>query len=183
VIKAMNVATRSTAQFVLEQFNRDGPSVSLSGTIAYMTEDELNDAVTIHLHQLNGQFISRFTYTERLTIPASGAKISPDDRRVAFALNRNDPTRGREDAVYVCNASGAPNCNFSFNLRDPAWMGNDKLVAVTGNDRARIFTIEAATGRVAQVGGTSSERISNPAPTPDGQHIIFARDSSENWQQ
>jgi hypothetical protein len=172
VIKVLNIANRSAIQFVMEDgLDAGGPSVSQNGTIAYMTEGE--DNYNIFFRRLNGQFIRSFNYAENLTFVLSGAVISPDATRVAFALNRLDNTRGREDAVYVCNASGQPNCVYYFNLRDPAWLGNSKLVSVSGNDRRRIFTIDITTGRVVQVGSTSATQINTPVGTPDGQTIVF----------
>jgi hypothetical protein len=178
VIKVMNIATRAEIQFVAGSFVEGGPSVSQTGTIAFMTEGD--DNVTINFHRLNGQFISRFNYAERVSFPISGAVISPDGRRVAFAQNRLDDVRGREDAVYVCNTTGQPNCIYYFNLRDPAWLGNSKVVSVSGNDRNRLFTIDVTNNRVVQVGPTSATQINNPVGTPDAQTIIYAGDVAVN---
>ena len=175
VIKVMNIATRAATMYVAGDFIKGGPSVSQGGTIAHMIEGD--DVVEIKLTRLNGQFIRSFTYAEELTFPLSGAAISPDGLRVAFAQNRFSPDiDAREDAVYVCNTSGTPSCKFYFNLRDPGWLGNSKLVAVSGNDQKRLFTIDVVSDTVRQTGATQTSKIQNPTGTPDGQYIVFNTD-------
>jgi Tol biopolymer transport system component len=115
--------------------------------------------------------VRSFDFTENVSMPRSGARFSPDGMRVAFALYRGE-FNGREDVV-VCNTQSTVNCRIYFNLEDPSWIDNSRLIAISADDEKRLFTIDLSTTNVRQVAGTFPYQLASPVATRDGQTIIL----------
>jgi Tol biopolymer transport system component len=171
-IHVTNLGTGRTSVFPAIDFSEGGVSVSRNGRIAQLKEG--NDNVVIRVTDLGGQAISEFQFTLRNSFPLGGARISPDGTKVAFALSTQE--NGGQERVYFCNVQAPYNCNYYFNLRDPEWMPDGRIIGISTNlrDFTQLYVSNANLQGLNSVGPVSATRFKSPYALPDGSKVIVS---------
>ncbi len=182
VIYVTNVATGVETKFETVPFNKGGVSVSKTGIVAHLQERDRNpEGVLIRLTRLDGTIVREFTYEQKLTFVNNrgGARISPDGKWVAFALNTDIGDAGRADRTYVCNTEGAISCSFWNYNNDPGWTADNRLLAVN-EDGTQIYRSNAVLStdplqnRLDPIGPSNLQGAQAPEGTPDNKGIVFS---------
>jgi dipeptidyl aminopeptidase/acylaminoacyl peptidase len=180
-IHVMNLATGKTRIFGAIPYAKGGVSVSDTGVIAQLQEQSKTDTVLIHLSQLDGTYITDFTWTEKNSFPVSGARISRDGTLVAFALQTILGNEKRGDRVVACETQNNSQirCVYFDNLRDPAWMPDNRLVGINYEKQIYISdgpvnVADPASNTVKPVGPNTLDRARTAETTPDGRFVIFS---------
>jgi Tol biopolymer transport system component len=180
-IHVMNLATGKTRIFAAVPYADGGVSVSETGVIAQLQRQERTDTVMVYLSTLDGSYITDFTWTEKNSFPISGARISRDGTLVTFALQTILGDGKRGDRVVACETQNKTQirCVYFDNLRDPAWMPDNRLVGI--NYEKQIYISDGQVNvanpdrnTVKPVGPNNLDRAKTTETTPDGLHVIFS---------
>lgn len=118
----------------------------------------------------------------KLVNQASGARWSPDGKRLAFI--RTNPVAG--DAIVVCGSDGQDErvlvaAAGGVHLHQPAWSHDGAYVyfirTIIPNNEAptEIWRVAASGGTAEPVVPTTGVAL-NPTPTPDGSALVYAGD-------
>jgi Tol biopolymer transport system component len=179
VVRVMNLGTGRSKDFSAIPFIEGGVSVSETGVIAQLQRRDREDAVLIYLTKLDGTFIREFKYTEKYGFPVSGARISRDGRVVAFALATVLDNGERGDRVVTCEAQGANRCVYFDNLRDPAWLPDNRFVAINYGKQIYISNgpvnfANPAQSRVDVIGPNNLDRATRAETSRDGRYVVFS---------
>jgi hypothetical protein len=182
VIYVTNAATGAETSFQAIPFNKGGVSVSKTGIIAHLQERELNpEGVVVRLTRLDGSIVREFTYAQNLSFVTNrgGARISPDGKWVAFAMNTDIGAAGRADRTYVCNTEGTLSCSFWDYNDDPGWTADNRLLAVDENGTQiyrsnAVLSTNPADNRLDAIGPSNLQGAQSPEGTPDGNGIVFS---------
>jgi Tol biopolymer transport system component len=171
-IHVANLSTGRINVFRAVEFGEGGVSVSRNGRIAQLQEGD--DTVVIRVTDLAGQAVSEFSFTLRNTFALGGARISPDGNKVAFALSTQE--NGGEERVYFCNVQPPYECNYYFNLRDPEWMPDGRIIGISTNRRdfTRLYVSNANLQGLNPVGPVSTTPFKSPSATPDGSKVLVS---------
>jgi hypothetical protein len=179
VIRVMNLGTGRTKSFSAIDFLRGGVSVSDTGVIAQLQDRAREDAVLIYLTKLDGTFIREFKYTQKLSFPVGGARISRDGKAVAFSLGSLLDNGERGDRVVTCETMGEHRCVYFDNLRDPAWLPDNRFVAINYGRQLYISNgpvnfANPSQSRVDVIGPGNLDRASIAATSPNGKYVVFS---------
>jgi Tol biopolymer transport system component len=179
VIRVMNLGTGRTKSFSSIDFREGGVSVSETGVIAQLQDRDREDTVLIYLTKLDGTFIREFTYPAKLSFPLGGARISRDGKAVAFALGALLDSGERGDRVVTCETQGEHRCVYFDNLRDPAWLPDNRFVGINYGRQLYISNgpinfANPAQNRVDVIGPNTLDRASVAATSPNGKYVVFS---------
>lgn len=109
------------------------------------------------------------TQLTSLTGRAVDAAWSPDGKRIAFTLERDDAV----SEVWVVPAAGGTPTRVATSAHDPTWEGDNQTLIVTDLSTApssRLARIDAA-GRRSPIAGTDG--ATGPTVSPDGRFLAF----------
>jgi Tol biopolymer transport system component len=171
LVRVMNLSTKAQREFAAFSDLEGGVSVSQNGVVAQLGGN--SDSYTVRLTQLDGTLIRNLALSEPSSFANTGVRISPDALNIAFSLNVSGPS-GRVDAIYICNTQGPSSCKITSGLREPDWLDNQRVVALT-ESRKQLVLVDVATNANSIVGSAETDDISSPSGTPDGKSIVFHR--------
>jgi Tol biopolymer transport system component len=171
-IHVTNLGSGRTQIFRAIDFVKGGVSVSRNGRVAQLAQGD--DTVFLRVTDLAGVVSSEFTFTLRNSFALGGARISPDGSKVAFALRTQE--NGGEDRVYFCDVQAPYACSYYFNLRDPEWMPDGRIIGISTNrsDFTQLYISNANLQGVNAVGPVSGTPFESPYATPDGTKVIVS---------
>ena len=177
-IRVTNLTNGKTKSFSAISYAVRGVSVSDTGVIAQLQERSRDDAVLVYLTKLDGTFIKEFTYAEKRSFPVSSARISRDGQLVVFALRTLFPNGQRGDRVVACEIFTERDCALYDNLRDPAWLPDNRFVAV--NEGKQFYISDPinfqdfSKNRVNPIGPDTLDRANLVNTSPDGRYAVFS---------
>jgi dipeptidyl aminopeptidase/acylaminoacyl peptidase len=183
-LTTLDLATRRVASVPLAIDEADiagGVSTSSDGVVAFLSEaPTVDDAVVVRTVGPDGQPRSTFRHEVDRSFPVSGARISPDGRRVAYALNVGT-SAGAVRRTYVSNVDGTERFFFDVTAPDvvttatpsaavPAWLPDGRLLVTTASG---FLLSDAALERLTRVGPTTLANPDHPVVSPDGRTVVF----------
>lgn len=183
-ISTFDLATRRVASLPYagdDDAIAGGVSTTNDGVIAYLGEDPTSDdAVVVRTIGPDGQRRSAFRHEVNLSFPLSGVRISPDGRRVAYAM-RAGTREGAVCRTYVSNVDGTDRFFFDITEPDvlttatpsaavPAWLPDGRLLVTAPSG---FLLSDPALERLTPVGPTTLANPDRPVVSPDGRTVVF----------
>ena len=177
-IRVMNLASGTTTGFTAIPYTYRGVSVSDTGVVAQLQEREREDSVLVYLTKLDGTFIREFKYPEKNSFPVSSARISRDGQLVVFALRTLLANKTRGDRVVTCEIYTERDCVFFDNLRAPAWLPDNRFVAINEGKQFYISDPinfqDPSQSDVRPIGPNTLDRATDAETSPDGRYVVFS---------
>jgi dipeptidyl aminopeptidase/acylaminoacyl peptidase len=183
-LTTLDLATRRVASVPLAIDEADiagGVSTSSDGVVAFLTEDPADDdVVVVRTVGPDGQVRSTFRHEVDRSFPVSGARISPDGRRVAYGLYAGT-SDGAVRRTYVSNVDGTERFSFDVTAPDvlttatpnaavPAWLPDGRLLVTAASG---FLLSDPALERLTRVGPTTLANPDHPVVSPDGRTVLF----------
>ncbi len=72
-------------------FASEGVSISTTGVVAQLQDQEVADNILLRLTSTSGKVNVEFTFDQRFSIPVSAPQVSPDGQSVAFGQLPSTP--------------------------------------------------------------------------------------------
>ncbi len=180
-LTVLDLAARRVTSVPVEGGIAGGVSTSNDGVVAYLGEDpDDDDVVVVRAYGPDGRPRGTFRHAVENSFPVSGARISPDGRRVAYAM-RAGTDRGAVRRTYVANLDGTGRFYFDITEPDvvttstpsagvPAWLPDGRLLVTAPSG---FLLSDPALERLARVGPATLANPDHPVVTPDGRTVVF----------